>query len=94
VLPHGASSKEKALWAIHPCSAERGILAFSRKKSICCVALHLSSLQRTSMYASFLNLPVAGRHSRALHLELFTVPSTLPTLQRHQDLDRKKGWVT
>jgi hypothetical protein len=28
------------------------------------------------MYASFLNLPVEGRHSRALHLELFTVPST------------------
>jgi len=31
------------------------------------------------MYASFLNLPVEGRHSRALHLELFTVPSTLTT---------------
>jgi uncharacterized protein len=36
------------------------------------------------MYASFLNLPVAGRHSRALHLELLTVPSTLLTLRRHQ----------
>jgi hypothetical protein len=32
VLPHGASSKEKALLAIHPRSSERGILAFSRKK--------------------------------------------------------------
>jgi hypothetical protein len=31
------------------------------------------------MYASFLNLPVEGRHSRALHLELFTVPSGLTT---------------
>ena len=31
------------------------------------------------MYASFLTLPVAGRHSRALHLELLTVPSTLTT---------------
>jgi len=31
VLPHGASSKEKALLAIHPCSSERGILAFSRR---------------------------------------------------------------
>jgi hypothetical protein len=31
VLPHGASSKEKALLAIHPCSSEQGILAFSRK---------------------------------------------------------------
>jgi hypothetical protein len=41
VLPHGASSKEKALKAwghapkpnltIHPRSSERGILAFSRK---------------------------------------------------------------
>jgi hypothetical protein len=29
------------------------------------------------MYASFLNLPVEGRHSRALYLELFTVPSPL-----------------
>jgi hypothetical protein len=27
------------------------------------------------MYASFLDLPVEGRHSRALHLKLFTVPS-------------------
>jgi len=34
VLPHGASSKEKALFAIHPCSSEQGILAFSRKKVI------------------------------------------------------------
>jgi len=31
VLPHGASSKEKALLAIHPHSSERGILAFSRE---------------------------------------------------------------
>jgi hypothetical protein len=31
------------------------------------------------MYASFLNLPAAGRDSRALHLELFTVPSSLTT---------------
>jgi len=32
VLPHGASSKEKAILAIHPCSSERGILAFSRDR--------------------------------------------------------------
>jgi hypothetical protein len=32
------------------------------------------------MYASFLNLPIEGRHSRALHLELFTVPSILRTV--------------
>ena len=32
VLSHGASSKEKAILAIHPRSSERGILAFSRKK--------------------------------------------------------------
>jgi hypothetical protein len=50
-----------------------------RKKSICGVALHLSSLRRASMYASFLTLPVEGRHSCALHLELFTVPSSLRT---------------
>ena len=31
VLLHGASSKEKALLAIHPRSSERGILAFSRE---------------------------------------------------------------
>jgi hypothetical protein len=31
------------------------------------------------MYASFLDLPVEGRHSRALHLKLFTVPSALKT---------------
>ena len=31
VLPHGASSKEKAILTIHPRSSERGILAFSRK---------------------------------------------------------------
>jgi len=31
------------------------------------------------MYASFLNLPEAGRHLRALHLKLFTVPSVLTT---------------
>jgi hypothetical protein len=31
------------------------------------------------MYASFLDLPVEGRHLRALHLELFTVPSTSAT---------------
>jgi hypothetical protein len=29
------------------------------------------------MYASFLDLPVEGRHLRALHLELFTMPSSL-----------------
>jgi hypothetical protein len=34
VLPHGASSKEKVLFAIHPCSSEQGILAFSGKKVI------------------------------------------------------------
>ena len=28
---HGASSKEKAFWGIHPRSFERGILAFSRQ---------------------------------------------------------------
>jgi len=39
VLPHGASSKEKAILAIHPLpsgwarSSERGILAFSREPS-------------------------------------------------------------
>jgi len=32
VLPHGASSKEKAILTIHARSEERGILAFSRKK--------------------------------------------------------------
>jgi hypothetical protein len=32
VGPHGASSKEKALFAVHPCSSEQGILAFSRKQ--------------------------------------------------------------
>jgi hypothetical protein len=32
VLPHGASSEEKAIWAIHPRSSGRGILAFSRKE--------------------------------------------------------------
>ena len=31
VLSHGASSKEKAILAIHPRSSERGILAFSRE---------------------------------------------------------------
>jgi hypothetical protein len=31
------------------------------------------------MYASFLDLPDAGRHLRALHLELFTVPSNSTT---------------
>jgi hypothetical protein len=31
------------------------------------------------MYASFLNLPIEGRHLRALHLKLFTVPSALKT---------------
>ena len=31
------------------------------------------------MYASFLNLPVEGRHSRALHLKLFTVPAVWTT---------------
>jgi hypothetical protein len=30
VLPRGASSKEKAILAIHPRSSEPGILAFSR----------------------------------------------------------------
>jgi hypothetical protein len=34
VLPHGASSKEKAILAIHPRSSERGILAFSRERSL------------------------------------------------------------
>jgi hypothetical protein len=29
------------------------------------------------MYASFLNLPVEGRHLRALHLKLSAVPSVL-----------------
>ena len=33
VLPHGASSKEKAILAIHPRSSGRGILAFSRQRS-------------------------------------------------------------
>jgi hypothetical protein len=32
VLPRGASSKEKALLAIHPPSSERGSLAFPRKE--------------------------------------------------------------
>ena len=32
VLLHGASSEEKAFSTIHPCSAEAGIMAFSRKK--------------------------------------------------------------
>jgi len=32
VGPHGASSKEKAILAIHPRSSERGILAFSRDR--------------------------------------------------------------
>jgi len=32
LAPARASSKEKALFAIHPCSSEQGILAFSRKK--------------------------------------------------------------
>jgi len=32
VGPHGASSKEKAIFAIHPRSSGRGILAFSRKQ--------------------------------------------------------------
>jgi hypothetical protein len=31
VLPHGGSSKEKAIFAIHPRSSGRGILAFSRE---------------------------------------------------------------
>jgi sugar phosphate isomerase/epimerase len=31
VLPHGASSKDKAFLAIHPRSSERGILAFKRE---------------------------------------------------------------
>jgi hypothetical protein len=31
------------------------------------------------MYAAFLTLPVQGRHSRALHLKLFTVPFALTT---------------
>jgi hypothetical protein len=42
-----------------------------------CVALHLLSLRRTPMYASLLNLPIEDRHLRALHLELFAMPSTL-----------------
>jgi len=32
VLPHRASSKEKAILAIYPRSSEWGILAFSRKR--------------------------------------------------------------
>jgi hypothetical protein len=32
------------------------------------------------MYASFLDLPFEGRHSSALHLELFAVPSLLKFL--------------
>ena len=40
------------------------------------------------MYASFLNLPIEGRHSRALHLELFTVPSRLTTFYERV----KHGW--
>jgi hypothetical protein len=32
------------------------------------------------MYDSLLNLPVEGRHLRALHLELFAVPSCLTAL--------------
>jgi hypothetical protein len=31
------------------------------------------------LYASFLDLPDEGRHLRALHLELFTMPSPLTT---------------
>jgi hypothetical protein len=34
------------------------------------------------MYASFLDLPAEGRHSRALHLKLFTVPSVSTTFYR------------
>jgi hypothetical protein len=35
-------------------------------------------------HASFLSLPVEGRHSRALHLELFTVPLRLTTFCHRQ----------
>jgi hypothetical protein len=44
------------------------------------------------MYASFLNLPVEGRHSHALHLKLFTVPSVLKTFCEiiNFDLTKKK----
>jgi hypothetical protein len=34
VVPHGASSNEKALLAIHSRSSERGIPAFSRKPGV------------------------------------------------------------
>jgi hypothetical protein len=34
------------------------------------------------MYASIPNLPVEGRHSRALQLKLFTVPSVLASLYK------------
>jgi hypothetical protein len=34
VVPHGASSKEKALLAVHSRSSERDILAFSRKPGV------------------------------------------------------------
>jgi hypothetical protein len=39
------------------------------------------------MYASFLDLPAEGRHSRALHLKLFTVPSVLTTFYELINLD-------
>ena len=34
LLPHGVSSKEKALLTIHPRFSEGGILAFSRKRVV------------------------------------------------------------
>jgi phenylalanyl-tRNA synthetase beta chain len=43
-----------------------------RKKSICCVALHPSSLRRT-------DVRLVPRDLRALHLELFTLPSDFTT---------------
>jgi hypothetical protein len=42
------------------------------------------------MYAPFLNLPVEGRHSHALHLELFTVPSALTAFYETINFDLKK----
>ena len=44
------------------------------------------------MYASFLNLPVEGRHSRALHLKLFIVPSVLTTFCEVINLGYGPSW--
>jgi hypothetical protein len=43
------------------------------------------------MYASFLNLPEAGRHLRALHLKLFTVPSGLRTFYEVISFENREG---